>query len=198
LTPRNSADTLKALFAQKINDYKQEAEGYREIFELDRFEEYRYEENNFKNYLIRHCPVIKNSYHSRAEELSDWRINFARTSSVVLLDIFQNLIQFSSNYSESYEKEEYEKYSSFDEFHFDEIEENSYRIIGVVGMGIKAVTLYHLYPHIFLKRGRIDLFGMYFLTDKTFLSLPTRTSEFIMVNDQVNGREGIYKVDQNY
>ncbi|GAB4381664.1 MAG: hypothetical protein Kow00121_40740 [Elainellaceae cyanobacterium] len=195
---KSDAEIIKTLFAQQIDEYEKEAESYRKMFKSERFEEYRYEENNFKKYLIAGSPVIKNSYHSRAEELSEWQKSFAKTSSVDLLDIFQNLIEFATDYSGSYEEDRYENYSSADDFDFDEIEEENYGILGVVGMGIKAVTLYHLYPQIFPRRGKLDLFGMYFLTDKAFLRLPTKTSEFIMVNDKANGKEGIYKVDQNY
>lgn len=169
---KSDAEIIKAWFSQQIDEYEKEAESYREIFNLEIFEEYHQVENEFKAILTRQCPVIRYSFNSRAEELTDWRKLFAITSSVDLLDIFDNLINFATWYAESSDEEEYQKYSEPHEFGFDEIEEEDYKIVGVVGMGIKAVTLYHLDPSIFPRRGKMDLFGLYLFNRKIVSKTP--------------------------
>lgn len=198
MTLKSDAECIKELFAQIILEYEKEAEKYRDAFDQETIEEFHFDENAFKGYLIQKCPVITHSFHSKAEELAEWKKFFAMTPSVDLLDTFDNLITFSSEYIDDYDELEYQDYTNSDEFGFDEVEEEDYGITGVIGMGIKAITLYHLHPAIFPRRGKPDLFGMYFLTDKSFFRLPTKSSEFIMVNDKANGPEGVYKVDQNY
>lgn len=195
---KTNTELVRELFAQAIENYEKEAEKYREAFDTKNLEEYRYDENAFKGYLTKGCPVITHSFYSRAEELSEWRKLFAMTPSTDLLDIFENLMEFSNEYVENYEEVEYKEYSTPDEFNFDEVEEDDYKITGVIGMGIKAVTLYHLHSNIFPRRGKMDLFGMYFLTSKSSFNLPTKTSEFIIINDKAVGKEGVYKVDHNY
>lgn len=201
---KTDGECIREIFAYRIDEFEKEAEKYREAFAQDNLEDCRHDENSFKDYLIKRCPVITKSWGAQnVKELDEWRKLFAMTPTVVLLDTFENLINFTADYLENYDETEYGKYLNADNFNFNEIEEHEYSITGVIGMGIKAITIYHLYPHIFPKRGKLDLFGMYFLTNQNepYINLfhfPTKTSEFIMINDETNGKEGTYKADQNY
>lgn len=197
-TAPDKGKAIRALFSKRIEEYRKEAEKYRNAFDEENLEGFMFDENAFKEYLTRECPVITHSFYAKAEELKEWQIAYATSSSVELLEIFNNLIQFSNDYAASFNESEYSQYQRAEEFGFDKIEDENYGIVGVIGMGIKAITIYHLFPNIFPKRGKLDLFGMYFLTDRSHFRLPTKTSEFIMVNDKANGKEGVYKVDQNY
>lgn len=205
---KSDYDCIKKLFAQRIQEFEKESESYKDVFNRRTLElivssdttRINIRTQNFKTELTRKCPVIKHTYSSRAKELEEWRILFAKADSKVVFEIFKNLIDFADEYSKNYDELEYEKYITANEFGFDEIEEADYTIAGVIGMGIKSASIYHLYPYIFPKRGKLDLFGMYFLTgqDRSFFDFPTKTSEFIMINDEATGQKGTYRVDQNY
>lgn len=205
---KNDYDCIKKLFAERIQEFEKVANNYQDVFNRKYLEfilnsdqtRINVRTQNFKTELTRKCPVIKYPYNSRVKELEDWRILFAKADPKEVFEIFKNLIDFADDYSKNYDELEYEKYITADDFGFDEIEEEDYTIAGVIGMGIKSASIYHLYPHIFPKRGKLDLFGMYFLTgqDKSFFDFPTKTSEFIMINDEATGQKGTYRVDQNY
>lgn len=195
---KDRSGAIRSFFAKKIEEYEKEAEKYRSAFNEDVFDGFMHDENAFKGYLTKECPVITHSFHARAEELREWQILYAKTPSLELFSIFNNLIQFANEYADSYDESVYKQYANSEDFGFDEIEDECYGILGVIGMGIKATTIYHLYPNIFPRRGKLDLFGLYFLTDRCDFRLPTKTSEFIMVNDKAHGSEGTYKVDHNY
>jgi hypothetical protein len=205
---KNDTECIRRLFGQRIEEFEKEAKEYKGVFNKKDLESIvsagenriSIKTKDFKSNLTKKCPVIKYSFNSRVKELEDWRILFAKADAKEIFELFKNLLNFAEDYSENHEDSEYEEYVTANDFNFDEIEEEDYSLIGVIGMGIKSVTIYHLYPHIFPKRGKSDLFGMYFLTgqDKSFFDFPTKTSEFIMINDEATGQKGTYKVDQNY
>lgn len=197
-TSIDKSKCIRSLFAQKIKDYEKESEKYRSTFDEEALDEFMFDENAFKGFLTKECPVIMHSFYARSEELREWQISYAKTASSDLLGIFSNLVQFINEYATSYIEADYSQYSESEEFNFDQIEDENFGIVGVIGMGIKSFVTYYLHPNIFPKRGKMDLFGLYFLTDGSFFNLPTKTSEFIMVNDKAHSNEGVYKIDQNY
>ena len=195
---KDKSKSIRSFFSQKIEEYEKEAEKYRSTFHESTLDEFMFDENAFKSFLTKECPVIMHSFYAKTEELREWQISYAQTASSELLAIFNNLTQFVNDYAHSYDEVPYSQYTEADEFSFDQIEDENFGIVGVIGMGIKSFVTYYLHPNIFPKRGKMDLFGLYFLTDRAYFHLPTKTSEFIMVNDKTHGSEGVYKIDQNY
>ena len=65
-------------------------------------------------------------------------------------------------------------------------------------MGIKSAMLFHLDPERLPRMNRNALYGLYFLSKRQDFGLPSRSSEFLMVNDVHLASDGSMIMDQNY
>lgn len=193
-----------SLFNYDIVLFEEEREKYLHIFSDDSLQEFLEDPNAFKAALQSGCPIIRQCIFSKRQVMREWQKSFKLASGSDLLQMFVNLTQFAKECKSNYKPEVYFDYDKYEEFKFDELDEEGYGVPGVIGTGIKSVVLYNFYPEIFPSRTRIGLYGLYFLTDMEHFDLPSRTSEFLMINDLVNladasekGRHN-YKMDQNY
>lgn len=170
-----------------IEKYLKEANRYRELFHEDSMEEYS--ENNdpkpFKNDLRNKCPIISKSMNAKMKELQDWKEDFVRCKPGELLDTFENFLDFHMEYIEKNQDKDFETEDTYDDFkelhQFSSDEDLTLK--SVIGAGIKTTTIYHLNPKFFCKSVRRTLYGMYFLTQDIREKTPSRTSEFIMIDD---------------
>lgn len=197
------SEFIKGRIVDYLNQYLKESEKYQSLFNNEIIQEFLDDDPAlFKTSLSKECPVIRRSLQSRREEMKEWQKQFKITSSKELLGITSNLIDFSDEYIESLNPETYAAIDDHSMFGFDPLDdETTLRVPGVIGMGIKSVVLYHLSPSIFPRRSRFDLYGLFFMTDKDTFGLPSRTSEFLMINDTLPGITEWgrnYKMDQNY
>jgi hypothetical protein len=113
-----------------------------------------------------------------------------------------NLLDFAMGFVDNIDILNYHLITDHIQFGFDPLDvDDNLAVRGVVGMGIKSVILYHLYPSVFPRRSSRDLYGMYFLTEHDSFDLPSGTSEFIMIDDTISldhNENRNYKLDQNY
>jgi hypothetical protein len=197
--PPDPADHLKTFFNGAVEQFEKDRSPYVKLFQPGHMESYRENPSTFRSRLVSKCPVIYKTLHSEREELHEWKRRFGTASSQELADIFANLIDFESSFADSVDRRAYAKFNSLDEFTFSEIEEKEYSVEGVIGMGIKSAVVYHLEPALFPRRGRFDLYALYFLAGKeeTF-QLPTKTSEFLMVNDNLEVTDKNLKMEHNF
>jgi hypothetical protein len=65
-------------------------------------------------------------------------------------------------------------------------------------MGIKSIVLYHLDSNRLPARGRDGLYGLFFLSGRDDFGLPSKSSEFLMINDVAPASDGSIIMDQNY
>jgi hypothetical protein len=68
----------------------------------------------------------------------------------------------------------------------------------VIGMGIKSITLYHLDPQRLPRRGRSDVYALYFLSGRDYFGLPSKSSEFLMVDDESPAEDGSIIMEYNF
>lgn len=196
---KHQSNTIQGIFKEAIEQFERESEKYNDFFEYESLQEYLYDPNTFKDSLKRECPIIRRCVNSKRLEMAQWQHLFRQTASHDLLTIFSNLVHFFDNYTEDTDPEEYAEFDLLYEFDFDEIQdENTYTIIGVIGMGIKSTILYHLNPQLFPIRVRRDVYGLYFLSGQKDFRLPSKSSEFLMIDDSSKKRQTNIKMEYNY
>jgi len=199
-TKRDNKCVLQKLFAAMIEDYQSERTKYDKFLDREALQEYQDDDPTlFKQNLSKHCPVMYRCVHSHRPEMVEWQMKFKDTPSQDLLDIFVNLVTFADDYEENRELTKFKLYDDCKEFGFEPLEEDeNYAVQGVIGMGIKSEVLYHLYPNLFPKRGRLDVYGLYFLSEMKDFGLQGKCSEFLMINDTREVHSKNYKMDHNY
>jgi hypothetical protein len=195
-----SSVELRKDFAKLIADVQKAQDKYRKVVDEGVIEEYREDDpRGFKSALRKDCPIISRTVNSRRRELLEWQQAYKRAKPQELLDVFANLLDFAGEYMERVASLRYEGLDTADELDLDDAEQEEVTIPGLIGMGIKSAVLHHLSPEFFPLRGRRDLYALYFLTGQATFGLPSKTSEFIMVNDEHEPRDGRnYRMDQNY
>jgi hypothetical protein len=199
-TKRDDKATLRSICDNALAECKKKKSKYEEFFDRDALQEYQDDDPSlFKTNLSKKCPVVHRCVYSPRPEMAEWQMKFKDTSSQELLDIFVNLVTFADDYVENCNLKKFCEYDDFKKFKFEPLEEDeNYIVQGVVGMGIKSEVLYHLYPHVFPKRGRLDVYGLYFLSGMECFGLQGNNSEFLMINDLYEAHTKNYKMDHNY
>lgn len=116
-----------------------------------------------------------------------------------ILEVFANVMDFRTEWAESHSATAYKDYDDPDTFELDPLDtDESMSMVNVVGMGIKSIILFHLDPERLPPRGRNGLYGLFFLSGKGHFGLPSKSSEFLMVNDVSPASDGSIIMDQNY
>jgi len=160
---KDQTKDLKNICNKGIKDFQKESERYKSFFNQDSFQNFwDYDIKAFKSSLKKECPVILHSMHSKLESMKVWKERFNYTNSEELLETFQNLLSFADDYANDVDIVHYSKIDQWQDFGFELIDEKEYGVLGVIGMGIKSITLFHIYPHIFPRRGRRSLLGLFF------------------------------------
>lgn len=195
----SEAMLLTKIFDKAIGDYEKEAEKYREFFHEEALEEYEDDPNAFKQGLSKEMPVIAKTLRQRNEELKEWQKQYHLADANELLSVFVNVLDFYSSWSEDNPVGEYVEFDTPEEYDLNEINnDEDMNLSGVIGMGIKTITLYHTDPERMPPLGRFALFGLYFLSGRIADDMPSESSEFLMINDQSKAANGSYVMDQNY
>jgi len=178
------ATVVGPVFIKALADYEKEAEKYRHWFESETLAEFHDDPNAFKQMLSRDVPIIANTLRQRRDELKEWQMHFHDTKSKDLLEVFSNVIDFVDEWTNEHPSEEYADLDDPVAFGLDPLDDDKTMVISsVIGMGIKSIVLYHLDPSRFPARGQNALYGMYFLSGRSDFRLPSKTSEFLMIDD---------------
>lgn len=194
------------IISEGINKFEKESKAYKDFFCEDKMEEFEEIDDPkvFKSELKRDCPIIRKTLNSKMEELQDWKEDFARANPQELLDTFANFLDFQNQYVEDNHSVnsdlmvDYEDFEALNQFSEDE----DMTLRNVIGAGIKTTIIHNLNPHFFCKSVRRTLYGLSFLTENINEITPSRTSEFIMVDDNprnsARGSEFNFKMEHNY
>ncbi|MCA8937741.1 MAG: hypothetical protein KDB68_16210 [Planctomycetes bacterium] len=186
-------------FIGAIDDYNSEAEKYRELFSAEAMDEFHDDPNSFKQTLMHDVPVTARTLRQKRAELKEWQMHFRRSSPNDLLTVFANVMDFQETWREAHPPAEYAGYDALEEFELDPLDDDeTMRILKVVGMGIKSIILHHLDAGRFPARSRYGLYGLFFLTGHNTFGLPSDSSEFVMINDEDPTSSGSLIMDQNY
>lgn len=200
VTQRHIKDGLKTnndekfawatLIEKHLGDFRKESQKYEKFFSEENL--YDYEEmgdaKGFKSALRNECPIIHKTLFSKMEELQKWKEDFAHCKPQEIFDIVLNFIDFGNEYAEKNQEVNYNNYTTIEGF--DEVseltEEEDFVLRNVIGAGIRTTILYNLHPSHFCKSVRRTLYGLSFLTPNLHEKTPSRTSEFIMIDDKVS------------
>jgi hypothetical protein len=186
-------------FAKAISDYEKDAEKYRTFLNDSTLEECRDDPNSFKQLLSKDVPVIANALHQRSDTLREWQGHFRRARGRDLLEMFANMFDFISEWKVTHPTGSYGSYDAPEQFALDPLDtDETMKMENVIGMGIRSIVLFHLDPERFPSRNRTALYGLYFLSEKQHFSLPSHSSEFLMIDDQHPASNGSFVMEYNY
>jgi hypothetical protein len=196
--PSGKADA--SAFVAAIGDYDKKAQRYRNLCDLAVLQEFRDDgPDAFKAELSRKCPVIVSVLQSKNAELKDWKIGYRLATSESLLSVFESLLRFGDEYMGKRGLEKtFSKLRTAKELALDHFDTPELSIPGVIGSGIKSLTLYHLHPSVFPSLGGRSMFALYFLTERSHFSLRSGGSEFLIINDGLKGKDLNMPMDHNY
>jgi hypothetical protein len=192
-------DVLARVFEDAVASYEKEAQKYRRFFEPEMLDEFHDDPNAFKQALSRDLPVIANPLRSRRAELKEWQYHFRPARAKDLLEVFSNILDFVTDWSEAHPVDGYNELDEPEAFGLNPLDDDeSMSMVSVIGMGIISMVLYHLDPSRLPPRGWDGLYGLYFLSGRDHFGLPSKSSEFLMVNDISPASDGSLIMDQNY
>lgn len=193
------ATVLAEPFAAAVQAYEKSALKYRDFFDPDAVEEYEDDPNTFKRNLARDVPVIAGTLNQRRPELQEWQKSFRSAKGRDLLEVFSNVLEFRQDWEKQHPEAKYASFNDVAEFELDPLDgDESMTLTNVIGMGIKSIVLYHLDSGRLPQRARSDLYGLYFLSGMETFSLPSRTSEFLMINDREPASNGSLIMEHNF
>ena len=205
--PLNEKIIWSKLVADGISKFEKESQSYQKFFSEGNMEEFEEidDAKTFKSELRKDCPIIRKSLMSKMAELQKWKEDFAMAKAQDLFETFANFIDFMRDYGDSTEGVDYndletqEDFERLNEFSSDE----DLTLQKVIGSGIKTTVVYNIMPQYFCKSVRRTLDGLSFLTTEIRDLMPSRTSEFIMMDDtdiSKGGRNASsnFRMEHNY
>ncbi len=171
-------------FSKAVQQYEKVAAKYRDFFDPEAMEEFADDPNSFKSHLAKEVPVIAGTLNQRRPELQEWQSDFRASKGRDLLEVFSNVLDFRSTWAKAQSEKTYVNCDEPAAFALDPLDsDESMSLTSVIGMGIKSIVLYHLDARILPQRTRLDLYGLYFLSGMSDFKLPSKSSEFLMIND---------------
>ncbi len=194
-------DVVELNFKNIISDNQKLHDKYHDIFALDLFEEeYSEDPEGFKSTTLRkECDAIRVTLNSRSEVLVEWQKSFNRSKAKELYDTFYNMMSFADDYNEAMTEEKLSGLDSIDGLGFAQMGEDACYKSGVLGFGLVSNILNHMYPRVFPGNYKLGIYSMHFLSGKISKSImPSESSEFIMVKDDVYSKTGIIEAEHNY
>lgn len=196
---RPEGHILTRVFDDALASYEKEAQKYRRFLGPEALEEFQDDPHAFKQTLSKDVPIIANTLRHRSAELREWQQSFRTARPKVLLEVFSNVMDFLADWSEAHPEDRYVELDELEDFGLDPFDhDETMSLVGVIGMGIKSIVLYHLDPQRLPARGRNALYALYFLSNMDDFGLPSRSSEFLMVNDVHPTSDGSIIMDQNF
>lgn len=203
ITRKNSIIDAKSNFSlyiqELIKSNEKLKEKYDTLFSLDAMEEYESDPDGFKAVILKKdTDVIKNILMSKSKVLNEWKSKFYASKARILLDTFQNLTSFGGDYDGLMDEQVLNEVNSIKDTNLSVMIDEGCYLSGVIGTGILANILNHMYPRIFPGNFKIGMFSLYFLSGRAGIEMGSRSSEFLMVKDDMHSKTGIFESDHNY
>lgn len=207
IIPSSDKIIWSKLIIDGITKYEKESQSYQKFFSEDNMEEFEEVDDAkvFKSELKRDCPIIRKSLMSSMAELQKWKEDFAMAKAQDLFDTFANFLDFMRDYAETNKDINYDLLANQDDFEplFEFSNDEDLVLKNVIGAGIKTTIIYNIMPHLFCKSVRRTLYGLSFLTRDIHNLMPSRTSEFIMIDDTDSYKGGRnatsnFRMEHNY
>ena len=190
----NIKERLLQRIESSIKSFEKDRHWYKNIFELEAFDEYADDPGYFKNTILKNeCPIIRMTLQTKETELDKYRADFSRSKPADLLKVTKNLVEFAFDYEKNhYDANGFKTINSLDDLAFAKLQHDDYIVRGVIGGGIKSRFLYKLKPHIFPNRSQWAIWALWYLTDKKPLGC-AEDSEFLRIDNIQNSTS-----QQNY
>lgn len=198
--PRNrgEAQAIAAALEPYVDAYDKNAAKYRTFLDPESMEEFQDDPGAFKSSLARDLPVVARTLQQQRPELREWQQAFRACRARDLVTVFTNVLDFAEDWQASHPPALFAATDEPAAFGLGPLDDEAMTIPKVIGMGIKSITLFYLDPERFAPRGRNGLYGLYFLSGMDDFGLPSRSSEFLMINDRAPASDGSIIMDQNY
>ena len=179
----DSAEKFKTIISESIENFEQDREAYKAIFNQELLEELDEDADMFKSKILRNeCPIIhKTLANTRAKELDDYRYKFSNADADWLLEVVYKLCVFGDDYQKNYNPSTYENIQTYQDLNLELLDTEDYTVYGVIGGGIKTHMLYKVHPAIFPSRSQSAIWALWYLTDKKTFGCRT-DSEFLMID----------------
>jgi hypothetical protein len=204
--------TASSTNAQRVNSdeiaawiatYDKSAAKYRDCFDSEAMVDYEDDPSAFKGVLSKRCEIIQRILNSKNTDLKEWIIRFKMATSQDLLDVFRSLLSAREEYEETFgdDASTYADCDSAEALVLEAFgEDESVKMPGVIGMGIRSIVLHFLNARLFAQQNRAALYALYFLSERATFGLPSRTSPFLMIDDvnQRHGDDRNFKMEYNY
>lgn len=189
------------LINDEIEKFDKDSLAYRDFFSEEMMEEFDEVDDPkfFKNELRSKCPIIRKTMMSKMEELQTWKEDFVFSKPQELLDTFVNILEYFRHYIESNTETSYNQKNKIEDFSELSILSNdeNYYLKKVLGIGINTSVIYNIDPRYAAKSVRKTLYGLYFLTNNLERKTPSRTNEFVMIDD-ISKFKGVRDSSSNY
>jgi len=205
--PTNDKVVWSKILTDGIAKFEKESLSYQKFFSEDNMEEFEEIDDAkvFKSELKKDCPIIRKSLMSSMTELQKWKEDFAMAKAQDLFETFANFLDFMRDYADATEDINYDDLETQEDFQplFEFSNDEDLVLRNVIGAGIKTTIIYNIMPQLFCKSVRRTLYGLSFLTRDIHILMPSRTSEFIMMDDtdmNKGGRNAIanFRMEHNY
>lgn len=179
----DSSEKFKVIISESIDDFEQDRDAYKAIFNQELLEELDEDADMFKSKILRNeCPIIRKTLaNKKAKELDKYRVNFSNADADWLLGVVYKLCVFGDDYQKKYNPSTYENIQTYQDLKLELLDTDDYTAYGVIGGGIKTHMLYKVHPAIFPNRSRSAVWALWYLTDKKTFGCRT-DSEFLMID----------------
>lgn len=194
-------DSFLALLAEMIRKNDKVQDRYFEIFDMELMEDEYFEDTEgFKAVTLKkECDIIRKTLQSKSEALGEWKKKFHGCKSQQLYDTFYNMLTFAVEYDEEMDEDTLAEVDTIEEIGFAQMSEDACYQSGVLGFGIVSNILNHMYPRAFPGNYKAGIYSLHFLTGLgKGVNMPSESSEFLMVKDDVYSKTGIIESEHNY
>ncbi len=200
----NIGQYLDVEMSSEIENFEKTQKTYKNLFSKANIEEYASDTKLFRSDLKNECPVIRGLWNSKDEELKKWKEAYKYSNDDELYEVMANIVNFSHAYAKSMKKKQYGENDDYAKLNFDCLDgikddtEPDYGLVGVVGYGIMSIIMYHFYPQYFPLHLSGGIYALYFLSDKYEIGMPSKSSEFLMIDDSHWDGDMHFKMKHNY
>lgn len=200
---RSPKESYTAFIKELIRQNDKAHDRNHKTFSLDLMEEeYAEDTQSFKDIALKkECSVIRSALRSKSEALNEWKGKFRSCKSQTLFDAFYNALCFAAEYSEEMDEQALSAVDTIDDMGLQQMEEDNCYISGVLGFGTVSTILCSMYPRTFPGNYKKGIYSLFFLAGhggEKGLGMPSETSEFCMVKDDMPSKTGVLEMEHNY
>lgn len=159
---KNLKNTIKS-WEKEIQEYHNSIKDY---FELDGFEFYEDDLDDFKNNAVaKQLWTVKSALNTRDPDLENYQKDFANATPKSLYITIKNILSKSYDYVENV-KLSYSNIKSLEDLKLNFLEQDETFLIRVIGLGIRSEILHRMFPNRFVLMTRKSIWAMYFLSNE--------------------------------